>query len=154
MKLIARKPCSFGGEKFYIGDQIPTEKVMNPRAQEKLGVLAIVADDAAPAPAPETVIKETVIKEVETMTVVIKAKEGDLPLELTRDGLQAVVDVLTDKPADAEAIIEKMEDCDALILLHIVDSRKSIKAAAEERAKALIPEENTGDKPEESAGDQ
>ena len=139
MKLIARKPCSFGGEKFYIGDEIPTEHVLNPQAQEKLGVLAIVTDDAEPAAAAE------VIREVDTMTVVIRAQEGDMPLNLTRDGLQSVVDVLTVKPADAENIIEKMEDGDALILVHIVDSRKAVKAAAEERAKALNSEESAGD---------
>ena len=99
MKLIARKPCSFGGEKFYIGDEIPTEHVLNPQAQEKLGVLAIVTDDAEPAAAAE------VIREVDTMTVVIRAQEGDMPLNLTRDGLQSVVDVLTVKPADSENII-------------------------------------------------
>lgn len=154
MKLIAKKPCSFGGKKFYDGDDIPAELVLNPQVQEKRGVLAIVADDAASAPAPDAVLNE-----VDTMTVVIRAKEGDLPLNLTREGLQSVVDVLSVKPADAAAIIEKMEDGDALILLHIVDVRKAVKEAAEERAKAL----NTGDEdeaqasdnnPEESAGDQ
>ena len=140
MKLIARKPCNFGGKKFYIGDQVPTEQVLDPRAQEKMGVLAIVVDDAAPAPAPETVRKE-----VETMTVVIRDNEGDMPLDLTRDGLQAVVDVLTVKPANAEAIIEKMDDGDARILIHLVDSRKAVKAAAEERAKSLNSEESAGE---------
>ena len=38
-----------------------------------------------------------------------------------------------------------MEDGDALILVHIVDSRKAVKAAAEERAKALNSEESAGD---------
>ena len=153
MKLIAKKPCSFGGKKFFIDDEIPTESVLDPRAQEKRGVLAIVADDAAPPPAPPA--PEAVRKEVDTMTVVIRDKEGDMPLDLTRDGLQAVVDVLTVKPADAEAIIEKMDDGDALILIHLVDSRKAVKAAAEDRAKALNTEESEGDQnPEESAGDQ
>ena len=140
MKLIARKPCSFAGKKFYIGDEVPAKFVLDPQAQEKLDVLAIVADEAAPAPAPEEVRNE-----VDTMTVVIRGKEGDMPLNLTREGLQAVVDVLTVKPADAETIIEKMEDGDALILVHIVDARKAVKAAAEERAKAINTEESAGD---------
>lgn len=141
MKLIAKKPCSFGGKKFFVGEQIPVESVMDPRAQEKMGVLAIVNEEPAPAPAPETVINE-----VDSMTVVIRDKEGDIPLNLTREGLQAVVDVLTVKPADAEDVIEKMVDGDALILVHIVDSRKAVKAAAEERAKALNTEESAGDR--------
>lgn len=138
MKLIARKPCSFAGKKFYIGDEVPAEFVLDPKAQEQLDVLAIVADEAAPVP-------EEVRKEVETMAVAIHTKDGDMTLNLTKEGLQAVVDILTDKPADAEAIIEKMEDGDALILVHVVDNRKAVKAAAEERAKALNSEESAGD---------
>lgn len=171
MKLIAKKPCSFGGKKFYGGDDIPAELVLNPQVQEKRGVLAIVADDAAPASDPTP---DVVLKEVDAMTVVIRAKEGDLPLNLTQEGLQSVVDVLTVKPAEAVSIIEKMEDGDALILVHIMDVRKAVKEAAEERAKALNAGDddddeaqtvNTGDEnedgaqaqtinTEESAGDQ
>ena len=113
-----------------------------------MGTLAIVAETESPAPAPETPNNP-----VDTMTVVVPSKDGGLSLDLTREGLQAVVNVLTDKPADAEAIIKEMEDGDALILIHIVDSRKSVKAAAEERAKALNPEESEGN-PEESEGEQ
>ena len=43
MRLIAKKPCSFNGQTFYIGDEIPSEFVINPKAQEKLGVIAIAA---------------------------------------------------------------------------------------------------------------
>ena len=142
MKLIARKPCSFGGEKFYIGDEIPTEHVLEPKAQEKMGVLAIVADDAGATPPAAPVV---VHNNVDTMTVVIHAEEGDLPLELTTEGLQAFVDVITSKPAEAETTIKEMTDGDALILIHIADSRKTVKAAAEERAKSLNSEESAGD---------
>ena len=142
MKLIARKPCSFAGKKFFIGDTIPAECVLDPHGQEKMGVLAIVNDDAGTAPNVEP---QEIRNEVDTMTVVIRVKEGELPLNLTKEGLQAVVDVLTVKPADAETIIENMDDGDALILIHMVDSRKAVKMAAEERAKALNPEESAGD---------
>lgn len=45
MKLIARKPCSFGGKKYFIGDEIPSEEVIQPKAQERLGVLTILTTD-------------------------------------------------------------------------------------------------------------
>lgn len=142
MKLIALKPCSFGGKKFYIGDEIPAEFVLDPQAQEKRGVLAIVPDgtEEAPPAAPEDTRNE-----VDTMTVVIHAKEGDIHLALTKEGLQNVVDVLTSKPADAVKIIGEMTDGDALILAHITDSRKTVKEAAEERAKGINSEESAGD---------
>ena len=34
MRLIAQKPCSFGGNKFFIGEEVPTELVTNPKMQE------------------------------------------------------------------------------------------------------------------------
>ena len=144
MKLIARKACSFGGKKFYIGDEIPEALVLDPRAQEKMEVLAIVPDDAGTTPPAA----------VDTMTVVIRAKEGELPLNLTNEGIQNVVDVLTGKPTEAEATIAGMTDGDALILVHIADSRKAIKAAAEARAQALNGDTENPDDPEESAGEQ
>lgn len=45
MKLIARKPCSFGGKKYFIGDEIPSEEVIQPKTQERLGVLVILDTD-------------------------------------------------------------------------------------------------------------
>lgn len=142
MKLIARKPCSFAGEKFFIGDQIPVEYVLDPNGQEKMGTLAIVNDDAGD-PAPDESADARNL--VNTMSVVIHAEEGDLTLNLTADGLQAVVDVLTDTVEGAEPIVEAMTDGDALILLHCVDGRKGIKAAAVARAQALNAEESEGE---------
>lgn len=142
MKLIARKPCSFAGKKFFIGDEVPTEFVLDPKAQEKLGILAIVHDDAGVAPSVEPQVTNT---EVDTMSVVVHAKDGDFSITLTKEGLQDVVDVLTGKPTDAEAVIGKMTDGDALVLVHAADSRKAVKEAAAARAQALNPEESAGD---------
>lgn len=47
MKLIAKKPCSFGGKDFFINDEIPVNAVLNPKQQEELGVLSIVSDGEA-----------------------------------------------------------------------------------------------------------
>ena len=145
MKLIAQKPCGFGGKKFYIGDEIPAEYVLAPTAQEKMGVLFIVGDGAGAAAPAAPAAPPAPPAPVEAMEVIIHAEEGDLPLSLTKGGLQAVVDVLTNKAAEAKPIIEQMTDGDALILLHITDNRKEIKTAAENRAKALSPEESEGE---------
>lgn len=145
MKLIAKRPCSFGGKKFYIGDEIPAEFVLDPKTQEKLGVLVQVDAQGHPAPAPvQEETKET------TITISIPVEEGDLALDVTAEGLQAVFAVLTAKTAEAEPIIEQMTDGDALILLRLADSRKTIKTAAEDRAKAL----NEKQEEPESEGEQ
>ena len=44
MRLIAKKPCSFGGRKFFIGDEIPENLVADAVLQEKYGVITIVND--------------------------------------------------------------------------------------------------------------
>lgn len=129
MRLIAKKPCSFGGKKFYIGDEIPAKFVKDPAEQEKLGALVQIKD-AQEAQAP--------VAAGQTITVNVHADEGDMPLDLTADGLQAIFDVLTATVPEAEPIIEGMSDSDALILLHVVDDRKTVKEAAKARAKALI----------------
>lgn len=46
MRLIANKPCSFGGERFYIGDEIPEGMVADPAVQEKRGILTILKGGA------------------------------------------------------------------------------------------------------------
>lgn len=126
MKLIARQPCNFGGKRFYIGDEIPAEHVLNPQAQEKLGILAIVQDAPAPAVAP-----------LDIVTVTVRTEEGGMSLDVTADGIQSVFDALAGTVDEAKAVIEQMTDTDALILLHTADSRKSVQAAAKERAKEL-----------------
>lgn len=45
MRLIANKPCSFGGRKFYIGNEIPENLVADAKLQEKMGVITIVNDN-------------------------------------------------------------------------------------------------------------
>ena len=45
MRLIANKPCRFGGKKFYIGNEIPENLVADARLQEKMGVITIVNDN-------------------------------------------------------------------------------------------------------------
>lgn len=48
MKLIARKPCSFGGRQFYIGDEVPEELVADARTQEHYGMIAITNKESVP----------------------------------------------------------------------------------------------------------
>ena len=128
MKLIAQKPCSFGGRKFYIDDEIPVEYVLDPKLQQKQGVLKIV---------PDSEVEE--IKE-KPITLIIRAQEGDLEVQLSSEGLQAVFDVLNANVETGTAIIEQMTDRQALLMLNVTDSRKGIKDAAEARAKALSQE--------------
>lgn len=130
MKLIAKKPCSFGGKKFFIGDEIPGNLVISPKEQEKMGVLAMVGEVSA-APLAAGIAPQVGVQ------ILVPVEEGDLTLNPTNEGLQAIFNVLMGNADDAKPIIEEMTDGDALILLHMCDTRKAVKAAAEARGKAL-----------------
>lgn len=49
MKLFAKRPCSFNGKQFFIGNEVPLEFVLDPKAQERMGVLVVVEGDSEPA---------------------------------------------------------------------------------------------------------
>lgn len=142
MKLIAKQPCSFGGKRFYIGDEIPVELVMEPKTQEKYGKLVIVNDEAVTAAmdpgAPGG--------DFTVVHLVISGREMDLDPE----SIQAVMNVLTANADEAEKLVKQINSDDILFLLNAADSRKTIQAAAKARAQALM-EAQEG---EESAGDQ
>lgn len=131
-KLIALKPCSFGGVQFYIGDEIPIELVSSPAKQEQLGVIKVVNVDSE-----ITEVTENVVVTNPSLSIVVQSNGEEMILEPTDSGVQDVFNVLIGKAAEAEAIINQMTDGDALILLHLSDSRKSVKEAAEARAKEL-----------------
>ena len=144
MAYVALKPCCFAGHRFRIGETVPDE-LIHPGSAKNAVKMGLIAEQDGEAGTHNEVQTDP---PVETMTVSIRAEEGDLSLDLTREGLQAVVDVLTSNVEDAEPVIAAMTDGDALILLHLADNRKSVKTAAEARAQAINA------KPEESAGDQ
>lgn len=137
MKLIAKKPCSFGGKRFFIDDEIPAELVRDPATQEKYGTLAIV-NDAAPA-MTEPGGDATVVH------LVIPGKDGDVALDMAPESIQTVMNILTANADDAAEIIKQITSDDILFLVNAADSRKTVQAAAKARAQELA---------EESAGDQ
>lgn len=147
MAYTALKPCRFAGQSFRIGESVPVEVIQPGAAKSlvKMGVIAEVPSEIAAA-IDATKIEAGVLPAAK---VVIHAKEGDMPLELTAEGLQEVVDVLTASVAEAEAIVNGMTDLDALILLDCTDKRKSIgeltKARATELSKVTEDEESAGE---------
>lgn len=152
MAFIAAKPCKFAGQRFRIGEEIPADAIQ-PGAAKNLIKMGIIAERKPEGFTAE--INTIAAEEIEEGTrlpdaeIIIHAEEGDMPLNPTPEGLQAIFDVLTSNVSGAEPIIKEMTDGDALILLHLSDSRKSIKELAETRAKAL----NAPQEGEESEGD-
>ena len=148
MRLIAKKPCSFEGQKFYIGDEIPAELVANPKAQERMGVIAIAGGTIPPDELQNMVAKVGEVK----FEILIHAEEGDLPLQVTNEELSVFTDILqipvakTEDKQKVSEMIQNIESEDLLIMLDALDGRKFIKEEAQARAQALnqTPDEQLG----------
>lgn len=183
MKLMARKPCSFGGKKFFIGEEVPVYLVANPALQEKLGVITIDKSENEKVPVviagtfTQEQVDSIVAEAVEKAVAEIEKKREEQLAELqkyvaeleetelgTYDGtIQIVVkgvsegenEQLTTVPARADEIqqvfsimqmsaeegakeIAEVKSENVLILLHAIDSRKTIKNAAKEQADKLF----------------
>lgn len=144
MELIAQKPCSFGGRKFFVGEKIPEGLVLDPKAQEKMGVLVIAsADGAEPVNGLQEIVTQVADVKFE---IKIHAKEDSLTVQVTNEELSVFTDILqtgTGKAEDKQKIsemIHKVGSEDLLILIDALDGRKYVKELALERAQQLTEE--------------
>ncbi len=140
--IIAKRPCSFEGKEFFIGDQIPDDYVLDPEAMEKMGIVSVVGDkDSATTEDVGSVVAEVFFR------VPIKKGERTLEIDVSEAQFAETVQTMQMTTKDATAHIKgDVEDNTVLILLNALDSRTSVKKEAE--SKALILAEM-----EESAGD-
>ena len=143
--LIAQKPCTFGGKKFFCGDEIPTELVANPKAQEKMGVIAIAGGTIPPEELQQYIAQVGEVK----VEILIHSEEGDLPLLVTNEELSIFTDILqipVSKTEDKQKVADMIQNItseDLLILLDALDGRKFVKEEAQARAQAISETETT-----------
>lgn len=142
MRLIAKKPCSFGGKKFFIGEEVPAYLVANPKLQEKLGVLAIAkkqVDDMVAAAVAE--LKETEDRACEGVIMISVKGESDgemLAIPVTAEEIQQVFSIMQLTADEGTKAISDVKSENVLILLHATDSRKTIKDTAKKQADNLF----------------
>lgn len=138
--LIAKKPCNFGGKDFWIGDQIPDNFVLNPEAQEKMGVLTIVGK------VEEGILaNDDVVARVGEVFFEIPISNGSdiMKIDMSEENIAQAVSIMQMKASDAEKAIQEVEDENVLIFLNALDARKSVKDAA--KKKAIAEDESVGD---------
>ena len=145
MRLIAKKPCSFGGKKFFIGEEVPAYLVANPESQEKLGVLAIAKNEVGEVPADMagTFIQEKGTEDWSCEGVIMISVNGEsdgemLAIPATVEEIQQVFSIMQLTADEGTKAISSVESENVLILLHAVDSRKTIKDAAKKQADNLF----------------
>ena len=184
MRLIAKKPCSYGGKKFFIGDEIPAELVVNIEREEKLGVISAANDEAgvpeqsgalysqeqvdkmiadAVANADKGFTQEQVDEMIQSavaelkpfdsdnagFTVTVKGEGGNVTaVSCSAEDVQSVVDVLQMNAEDGAKAVASVKSDSVLILLHALDTRATVKKAAQKQHDTLSAEGNSN----ESAG--
>lgn len=165
MRLIAKKPCSYGGKKFFIGDEIPAELVVNIEREEKLGVISIANDEAGvPEQSGALYSQEQVDEMIQSavaelkpfdsdnagFTVTVKG-EGDnvTAVSCSAEDIQSVVDVLQMNADDGAKAVASVKSDSVLILLHALDTRATVKKAAQKQHDTLFSAEGNSN---ESAG--
>lgn len=185
MRLIAKKPCSYGGKKFFIGDEIPAELVVNIEREEKLGVISAVNDEAgvpeqsgalysqeqvdemiadAVANAGKGFTQEQVDEMIQSavaelepfdsdnagFTVTVKGKGDNVTaVSCSAEDIQSVVDVLQMNADDGAKAVTSVQSDSVLILLHALDTRATVKKAAQKQHDTLFSAEGNSN---ESAG--
>lgn len=155
MKIIALKPCKFGGLRFLIGDEIPEELVQNPNVQKKRGVIAISQDG-------DSVLIDHGTSNLSEMNIpiVIHSDDDDLTVFVTQSELNVFFDILqipVSKTEDRQKVsdmIQKIESEDLLIMLDALDGRKFVKDEAEQRANAIKPDDADENEPEGTPDDE
>lgn len=143
MKLVANKPCNLNGKKYFIGEEVPVEEVVDYASLVKMGLLSVI-HDAVPADNLEECV--AMVGEVSFTVPIVKGHET-IDLDVTEPQLQEAVKTMQMNQKDAVAHIRgSVKDNTVLIFLNAVDSRTAVKKEAETKAKSL-------EELEESAGD-
>ena len=154
MKLIAKKRCSYGGRKFFAGDEIPADIVLNVEREEKLGVISIANDEAGvPEQSGALYSQEQVDEMIQSavaelepfdsdnagFTVTVKG-EGDnvTAVSCSAEDIQSVVDVLQMNADDGAKAVASVQSDSVLILLHALDTRATVKKAAQKQHDTLF----------------
>lgn len=109
MRYIARKPCSFGGKKYLIGEDVPADVVLDGKRQVSLGTLAAVQDD-------------------KTSAILISL--GEEQVSLAPEELQRIFDILQVKSEDAVALLQEETRENVCRVIAACDSRRAVKTAA------------------------
>lgn len=108
MRYIARKPCSFGGKKYLIGEDVPADVVLDGKRQVALGTLAAVQDD-------------------KTSAILISL--GEEQVSLVPEELQRIFDILQAKSEDAVALLQEETRENVCGVIAVCDSRRAVKSA-------------------------
>ena len=139
-EFICKKSITLSGRNFSYGEVIPDGFVLPERALSLMRSNYITEVDAA-GTEPHT----TKPISVPQLIIPIYTEQGVLELTLNPEIVVQLLIIMQKSVEEAAKEIGELENRDALLLLHAVDSRKGVQKAAEERNAQLQrePEANT-----------
>lgn len=129
---IALKPCKFAGRDFMAGETVPAE-IVDVRAVKRLKQQRILAE--AGGETQKAAVSLPVSNPL--FTVPILTADGTLPVELPAEDLETLFMVLQKNANDAGDIVAEQTNKDLLLCVHALDSRKTVKSLAKEKATEL-----------------
>lgn len=110
---IAQKPCTFAGEKFLIGDEIPANMVA-PTAIKRLTTNGVIAEVGKAGPLlPATT-------SIETVEVPIVAEEGVTSVEMTLPELLKAIETVQKTDEEILEDASKITDGDILVFIDVM----------------------------------
>ncbi len=152
MKLIAKKPCSFGSRQFYIGNEIPENLVSDAKRQEKMGVITIVNEDIGISGGQsgslftqeqvEKMIAEAVEEaEKKTANRLAELQEYAAGLEeIESQGYDSIIQITVKSDFDGEytTISANSEEIQQVFTIIQLNAEEGVKAIAEVKSENIL----------------
>ena len=144
MRLIAKKPCDFGGRRFYIGEEIPEDLVADPKRLEAFGVITIANSENEVVPGGESgtsFLPKAGETEESPGRVMIDLNTGEgehYCIPASQDQLQCVFELLQTGEGRAVKSISGISDENVLTIVSHADPRKKVREAAKERRDEIL----------------
>ena len=163
------KACTFGGVVYSVGDAIPFEAVLpsRERALIKQGFIAPAVDAEALQSENKSLrtrvveLEEAVAKASEApagtqneppvpqnIVVPITTKDGELELNMAPEDIVAAITTMQLNAEQAAKAVGAIDKEETLILIDVLDARKTVKTAIREKVEAM-----KGGTEDESQGD-
>ena len=145
---ICTKACTLGGVAYNKGDAIPFEAVLpsRERALIKQGYISQATDAEVTAEAPTGAQNETPVPQ--DLAIPIKTKEGVLELNMAPEDIVTAITTMQLNAEEAAKAVGAIDKEETLILIDVLDTRKTVKTAIREKVEAMkngTEDESQGD---------
>lgn len=127
---IALKPFRSAGVDYIIDDKVDVSKLNEAQIANLVQKKLIIKTGE-----DETVLPATPIPEL--VTIPVDAEDGTIEVSMTPEQLLAVIAILQLTAEEAAKEVNELTEDAQLVLIHRLDTRKTVKTAAQNRAEAL-----------------